>query len=52
MIDDKKVKILREALTDLVAAVKKEIDEKPLLGVSGWLGARLSDARKALKDTE
>lgn len=43
---DARISQLEEALSELMDAVKKEVDDKPLLG---WLGARLSDARDALK---
>lgn len=50
MSDAEKIYTLRTALTELNEAVALEVDAKPGFGGSGYLLARLADARKALKD--
>lgn len=41
--------MLRTALAELIEAVTKEVDDKDGRGGSGYLLARLSDARKVLR---
>lgn len=52
MPDAEKVQALRSQLSKLVDAVALEVDAKPGFGGSGYLLARLADARKLLAETK
>lgn len=52
MTDAQKIDALATALVELANAVTIEVDAKPGFGGSGHLLARLTDARKTLKEIE